>query len=384
MTERICPICNLRPVLTKSETCGGECGYELRRRKYYEEKERRRAGISPATQTYSAYGNAGILPSPWREPSGISGQLPPVAPPVQPPAPGQRPADEVDPEYKLHLPRRTVVKEVEPEHRATLNEFPVGGIIVDGDNHYPIANHREAAAKIAFARDVGATAWVNVGDLIDCWFISRHAKEASRLFGGYGPRLQEEIDSARPYVEAMCGLVKEAHLILGNHENRQMRLINENPGLHHLRVLGWTKMLEYPSNFTVHPYGTRLRAYDAPLDFIHGDRVPMGVKSKAAWVLANLGNRSTIFGHGHHVEQATRTFYDEAGEPIIHGAYQQGHGSIVSEQTYVTEPNWQSSFTYIEFWKDDHGKSRFSVHPILFIDGRFSWNGRVYDGRKWQ
>jgi hypothetical protein len=300
------------------------------------------------------------------------------------PVPAERPAENVEPECKLHLPRRTVVREAEPEPRAALAEFPTRGILVDGDNHYPIANPGEAAAKIAFARDVKPSAWVNIGDLIDAWFISRHGKEASRLFGGYGVRLQEEIDSARPYVEAMCGLVKEAHYILGNHENRQMRLISENPGLHGLRSLGWAKMLEYPDNLTVHPYGTRLRAYNAPLDFIHGDRVPMGVKSKAVWVLANLGNRSTIFGHGHHVEQATRTFYDEEGAPIIHGAYQQGHGSIVSEQTYVTEPNWQSGFTYVEFWKDDHGKSRFSIHPILFIDGRFSWNGRVYDGRKCQ
>lgn len=326
-------------------------------------------------------------PAPVRD-SGISERVSentrPSAWTDEPMPPPTRPADEVESIGKLHLPRRTVIREAEPEPRAALKEFPEGGILCDGDNHFPIANPREHAAKLAFARDVKPSAWVNIGDLIDCWFLSRYTKEAGRLFGAYGAQLQEEIDSARPYVEAMCSVVNEAHLILGNHEHRQLRMINENPGLHGLRGLGWGRMLEYPAKLTVHPYGTRLRAFDAPLDFIHGDRVPMGVKNKAAWVLANLGNRSTIFGHGHHEHHETRTFYDENGEPVFHGAYEQGHGSIVSEQTYVTEPNWQPGFTWVEFWRDDRGKSRFSVHPILFIDGRFSWNGRVYDGRKWQ
>lgn len=407
-----CPVCSKpapKGVNSRQQTCSFDCGQILHTRRADERRDARyRAALEamgrnvdrpaqvptvPDSGIENRSGNATesirnacrsisepvaerTRPSAWPDE--------PVAPHAQPAATGQRPADDIEPLCKLHLPRRTVIREAEPEPRAALKEFPAGGIICDGDNHFPIANAREHAAKLAFARDVNPSAWVNIGDLIDCWFLSRYTKEAGRLFGAYGAQLQEEIDSARPYVEAMCSVVKEAHLILGNHEHRQLRLINENPGLHGLRGLGWARMLEYPEKLTVHPYGTRLRAFDAPLDFIHGDRVPLGVKNKAAWVLANLGNRSTVFGHGHHVQKETRTFYDEAGEPIIHGAYQQGHGSIVSEQTYVTEPNWQPGFSFIEFWKDDHGKSRFSVHEMLFIDGRFSWNGRVYDGRKWQ
>ena len=370
LTERVCPICNLRPVNQDADTCGGECGYELRRRRYYAEKERRKAGMDPTSQP--------SIPDQHSHPQFMVSK-----PASHPPQRLAETADEGDTD-RLLLPKRTFIREVEPEPRATTVMFPERGIFCDGDNHYPISDPVVEAAKVAFLRDVKPTTWVNVGDLIDCWFISRYTKEASRLFGQYGARLQEEIDSARPYVETVCGVVSEAHYILGNHEHRQGKLISENPGLHGLRALGWKAMLEYPANLQVHPYGTRLKAGEAPLDFIHGDTIPMGVKNKPLWILANKGNRSTIFGHSHHKAEATRTFYDEHGEPIIHGAYEQGHGSIVSEQTYVSEPNWQPSFNYIEFWRDEHQKVRFSVHPILIIDGRFAWNGRVYDGRKWQ
>ena len=363
----------MRPVKPGAATCGGSCGYELRRRRYFDEKARREGGI-PVPPPEVPQPRITFVSS-----ESVGNYRQNVPPPVP-----ERPAEMVVDPDRIVLPKHTVIREVEPEPRTATSLFPDRGMFVDGDNHYPIADPVVEAAKIAFVRDMKPTTWVNVGDLLDAWFISRYTKESSRLFGAYGVRLQEEIDSARPYVEAVCSVVEEAHYVIGNHEHRHSKLISENPGLHGLRALGWAAMLQYPDKLKIHPYGTRLRADSAPLDFIHGDSIPMGVKNKPVWVLANKGNRTTVFGHSHHQTSATRTFYDEHGDPILHGAYEQGHGSIVAEQTYTSEPNWQPGFTWIEFWKDDYGKSRFSVHPILIIDGRFSWNGRVYDGRKWQ
>jgi hypothetical protein len=36
----------------------------------------------------------------------------------------------------------------------------------------------------------------------------------------------------------------------------------------------------------------------------------------------------------------------------------------------------------VEFFEIE-GKGRFTTHLIHIIDGRFSWNGTLYDGRKW-
>src|ERR1035441_442901 len=166
---------------------------------------------------------------------------------------------EVEPEIPVKVPHALRPRDKAPESQALIPLWPTRGIFVDSDNHFPTADPLVTAAKLAFVRDMKPSLWINLGDLIDDWLASRFEKEASRLFGGYGARLQEEIDSARPYVEAVCGIVEQAHWIPGNHEHRQERLIDANPSLHGLRALGWKEMFKFPANFVAHPYGTRLR-----------------------------------------------------------------------------------------------------------------------------
>src|ERR1035441_10404109 len=169
------------------------------------------------------------------------------------------PVAEVEPEIPVKVPHALRPRDKAPESQALIPLWPTRGIFVDSDNHFPIADPLVTAAKLAFVRDMKPSLWINLGDLIDDWLASRFEKEASRLFGGYGARLQEEIGSARPYVEAVCGIVEQAHWIPGNHEHRQERLIEANQWLHGLRALGWKEMFKFPANFVAHPYGTRLR-----------------------------------------------------------------------------------------------------------------------------
>ncbi len=255
-------------------------------------------------------------------------------------------------------------------------------LICDGDLHYPIHDPYVEAAKLAFARDVKPQVWVNIGDLYDCWLISMHAKESSRMFDP-NARLQEEFDSAQPYLKAAAGMVDRYHLILGNHENRLNRLIGANLGLFRLRALEWEHMAGLPANVTVHPYATRLRV--GAMTFEHGDRIggKFGAMHPAHWLLEKRGNRNTIFGHTHRAEVKHRTVYDEAGEPHQYVAINQGHGSATAEQKYAPEANWQHGFTFVEFWTEA-GKPRFTAHLIVMVNGCFSWGGKTYNGRRCQ
>lgn len=255
-------------------------------------------------------------------------------------------------------------------------------VLADGDLHYSIHDRYVEAAKLAFARDIKPDAWVNVGDVYDCWLISRYEKEPERLFDA-GARLQEEFDSARPYWSEVSRIVKRAHLILGNHENRLERLVSANPGLFGLRALEWHRLAELPANVRVHAYGKRLRI--GSMTFEHGDRMGgrFGVKHPTAWLLDNRGARNTVFGHTHRVATTYRTVWDEDGNPHTYVAINQGHGSDVAKQTYQPEANWQHGFTLIENYTEA-GKPRFTAHVIPIVNGKFSWGGRVYDGRKCQ
>lgn len=360
------------PVYTRStatKTCSAACGYVLRSKALARESLIRPVAIkgSLVPPIGPVHGNVNTADQ-WQRPAEI-------------PAPA---ADAASDE-PLKIPNALHPKDRPPESQNTVPFWPARGMFVDSDNHFPVADPVVSSAKLAFVRDVKPDLWVNLGDLLDFWLASRFPKEAHRMFGQYGARLQEEIDSARPYVEAVCSVVKQAHFIPGNHEKRHERLIDANPSLFGLRALGWKQILQYPQNFVAHPYGTRLRINKAPLYCVHGDTlVPERVVSPSQYVLQRRVNQTTLFGHTHKASSAYRTGYDENREPIIHAAVNTGHGTLVSEQTYAgPEPDWQHAFAYVEFFEVE-GKGRFTVHLIHVIDGRFSWNGTLYDGRKWQ
>lgn len=360
---------------TATRTCSAACGYALR--------------------------SEGLAREPLITPIAIKGSPVALVPPIgsvhgsantaegvntwQSPAEMPAPAADAACDEPLKIPHALRPKDRPPESQNTVPFWPARGMFVDGDNHFPVADPVVSSAKLAFVRDVRPDLWVNLGDLLDFWLASRFPKEAQRMFGPYGTRLQEEIDSARPYVEAVCSVVKQAHFIPGNHEKRHEKLIDANPTLFGLRALGWKQILQYPDNFVVHPYGTRLRVNKAPLYCVHGDTiVPERVVSPSQYVLQRRVNQTTLFGHTHKASSAYRTGYDENRDPIVHAAVNTGHGTLVSEQTYAgPEPDWQHAFAYVEFFEIE-GKGRFTVHLIHVIDGRFSWNGTLYDGRKWQ
>lgn len=389
--HRLCPVCGKGVIKARSRTtCSTDCGYKLRRHKYY-------TSIGEAVPPEDTY----IPPTLRRfapEAPAVAYETKPPEPLIAPPvvngsveSPWQKPAEipsavvnaPADEDAGLVVPRSLRPKERAPENQSSVPFLP-RAMFVDSDNHFPIADPYVTAAKLAFVRDRKPDLWVNLGDLLDFWLASRFPKEAKRLFGSYQATLQGEIDSARPYVEAVCSIVKQAHWIPGNHEKRHETLIDANPSQYGLRALGWKNILEFPENFVTHPYGTRLKINRAPLYCVHGDQiVPERVVDPAGYMLNRRVNQTTLFGHTHRAAQQYRTGYDENRAPIIYGAVNTGHGSLVSEQTYAgPEPSWQHAFAYVEFYEDE-GKARFSTHLITVIDGKFSWDGTLY-GKSWQ
>ena len=251
-------------------------------------------------------------------------------------------------------------------------------LIVTGDLHYGMTDKYVEAARVAFIRDIKPDAYLDLGDFYDEWAVSSYPKSPDRA-RKVEAQLQFEFDDARPYWAEVCKVAKWVHFIEGNHEHRLTRATHRESGLHGLRGMSLAKLAELPSMIKVHSSDTRVHV--GPLSFEHGHAVPRGVQNPARWMLAHR-KRSVISGHCHYMSHASQTTYNEHGRPEIRMAWTQGCGLDFSQQDYQADPNWQHGFTKVDFYKDGDNW-RYSVTPILVIDGKFSYAGRVYSGKKW-
>jgi predicted phosphodiesterase len=251
-------------------------------------------------------------------------------------------------------------------------------MLVTGDWHYPIVDSYYENAIMKFASDWKADLHVDLGDRYDLYSVSSFEQEPTRT-KSYGGRLQEEFDAAVDNWKELCSISKNVAFILGNHENRLSRLISHNAGLFGLKALQWENIAGIPKKVKIYPYGTILNV--GGISIHHGDTIggKFGVKNPADWALSNLCE-STIFGHFHQSQTIYRTIRRN-GELKNIVACAQGHGSILSKQTYVRNPTWSHGATAVEYWTEG-GKPRFTVHPIVVVKGRFMFSGKVYDGHK--
>ena len=284
------------------------------------------------------------------------------------------------PEPEVLIPGEVSPPEASPDSLFVHAGDVPSGIFSDGDNHYGVHDPIVEAAKLAWLRDVRPSAHVNVGDQYDAFLLSRYDKPAARALREDAP-LKAEFASAAEYWKTIAEVCSSSHFILGNHENRLQRLIDANPGL--FGIFDWSQMAGLPPAVRVHAYGSKVRI--GSVTWEHGDRIGgrFGILHPSHWLLSNKGHKSTIFGHTHRIESRLKTVWDEGQQPHVYGAWNQGHGSDVrAAWHWAPEPSWQHGFAYVECFTVA-GKPRFTVHQFAVVDGRFSWGGKMYDGRKW-
>jgi hypothetical protein len=94
--------------------------------------------------------------------------------------------------------------------------------VLYGDEHVPFADAAVMRVVQGVVRDVRPDVLVHMGDLVDCWQVSRFDKDPSRL-----DTLQQNIDAARVSLAQMAQIAPKARRVLleGNHETRLTRCI---------------------------------------------------------------------------------------------------------------------------------------------------------------
>jgi hypothetical protein len=99
--------------------------------------------------------------------------------------------------------------------------------LVFTDTHVPYQDDAALQVVYGLIRDVRPKVIVHLGDLLDCYAISRYTKDRTHVLN-----TQDEIDGARTILHQVSQLAPEAEKVWleGNHEARLDELLNTLPG----------------------------------------------------------------------------------------------------------------------------------------------------------
>jgi hypothetical protein len=275
-------------------------------------------------------------------------------PPEDPPVQEDPPAPPIDPPWRTSVVRDTV----RPERTLFLSDL-----------HVPFHDLVAWRVVMELIEDFRPQLILLGGDLFDCYPISDHDQEPGRA-----DYLQDEFDAAQPLWRELEDRCRGATVVFwkGNHEERIDRMQRRHRALFRLRSLEIPVAAEMPRRWLYYPNQTRYRL--GPLNCIHGDLKGRGnsVAHAAAGILKKL-RTSAIFGHFHRFQ----TFYETNADGTVRAGFANGHLSDVAQAKYITDPDWQSGVSTIEF---DWSRHLFSVDQHLIIGGATRFRGRTLTG----
>lgn len=264
--------------------------------------------------------------------------------------------------------------------KLTRDECPDGTVILwASDIHIPIQHDPSCRLMVECAERVGVKRVVVGGDGLDMNCLSKHAKESARTV--QHATILEEVAGGRWLLDWFAS--KQTDYILGNHEDRLKRWVDDNPAFHGSVASNFAKICELPAGLNIVEQGGEVRLGN--LAFVHGDaefKKGTGGAHPAAKLLSMLPDQSTICGHLHRMAQACRTTRDEDGIPRTRRAWTMGHMSVEEmHYGYVSKnPNWQVGFALIRvFWEGE--RPRWTVYPIEVLFDRYNRPYLEFEGR---
>jgi len=231
------------------------------------------------------------------------------------------------------------------------------------DIHYVFRNSTAVDMVVKFIREQRPGRIHLLGDLCDCWILSRFDKDPTRRLN-----LQEELDAVRDWLAELRDAAPRAKIIYseGNHEYRLRKyLMSEAKALAGLRALTLEKLLDLDK------LKIRWQPQDRPyrighLLFTHGQLISRWSAMSAKRHYERFGC-CVIHGHTHRLGAFYHTDIDDC-----YGAWEAGCLSTLTPD-YVTAPDWQNGFAVI-----NHCKQFFSVELVAIIKNQFSFRGRQY------
>lgn len=260
--------------------------------------------------------------------------------------------------------------------------------------------HDERAMRVArlICRDVQPDEIINLGDTVDLASLSRFKPDSDHFHRTLGPAFQRVHDM---YAELRADSPSARIIEVDSNHNTRLRdfVLKNMPQLYNMHRAGDDDeypVMSYPylANIShmgvewISGYGAAEYVYGEeygkpPIVFKHGNTMASSGSTALKESKDNAENH-IIRGHGHRIEQHTRT--NRAGQylsSIMLGALCRidgivpGYHSAVNDRNEVVRKvqNWQNSLLVID---DYNGDYEFRTIPIR--DGTAYFDGKYYDG----
>lgn len=237
-------------------------------------------------------------------------------------------------------------------------------VFVLSDMHIPFQDDETLKAVFDCVVDNQPQNIVLLGDILDCYSISRFSKRPDRM-----RNLQWEIDT---FYKMMKHLMKhlpntEIHYVLGNHENRLEKLVLDNPGLFGLEALEPRKLFRL-EELGIYYHKTKVKING--FTYYHGDiaRKDASYTAKAEYMDHKM--QDGVSGHTHRLGSYYSTYEQKASAWFENGCL------CKIEPDYINDPdkaNWQHGFTVVDSYDGINQGTQ-----ILIQDHSFAYGGKIY------
>jgi Calcineurin-like phosphoesterase len=246
------------------------------------------------------------------------------------------------------------------------------------DLHYPKYDKDTWDITLQYVVDEQPEVFIFGGDQFHFDCISHHTKHTPifRTRRSYMNDIEGFNERCLIPLERVLPKNCEKIWIIGNHEDWEQDLINEQPELE--GAIGHTRLLRLEERgWTIIPLGHAYRL--GKLNVIHGE------------ILTGIGNQAGMFpskkaielyagnvlaGHTHAPQTFTKI------SPVNARNKWQAHISPIAgdanpEYLRNRPTAWLNGFNRIDVMAD----GGFNYYPLLVVNGRLAWNGKVYKRR---
>lgn len=250
-------------------------------------------------------------------------------------------------------------------------------VAIVSDIHFDLHDVPTWNAFRQWHSDVQPDKTVILGDFVDIGMMSRWSQGSNDpLF--VIPQIKCFVKEANALAEETGELI----IVEGNHDERWARYINGDKPYVLQDALGLTLKDQ------CHAQGLTEN-----LSWIREDTEVKGIEC-GPFVLRHGHNQAGRFGGGKHL--AANRISKSLGQCEVFGHHHRGqlyaqtaHGKtaiaianpcMTGDHEYSKDPDWQRGFTILEVF----GKKNEYATPYVVImnEGKFAWNGTVYDGNK--
>lgn len=228
--------------------------------------------------------------------------------------------------------------------------------VVLSDCHIPYHDKQVVDKFLKFVEDYEPDGIDIIGDLIDCYSISRFDKNPARKSS-----LQDELDQAYDFLKTLVEDVAvrgcDIRYSEGNHEDRLRKLLWSKS-----KELSTLRDLSIPTLLHLKDLGIKYHDAENPyhigdLWYVHGDVIKPDAGLSAKTVAERIGG-SVIMGHSHRMGYCPTTKWSG-----IQHAYEVGHVADFRQLDYVhVSAPWQQGWAVVDFGKGWHDVSFVRVH----------------------